>query len=217
MQSTALPSPVAGYWRIERGRVPGLAEGDVIELAPSKDASMWLIIKPGVGQMASVLAASANAHNHQARIFDPEYSGVELTLVRSAPVDPRRPALQSSGGAADAASTRGIKDRIANPSGVGVAVSALTFLVPFAWPLFIYMAVRYLTGHRPDSRAYASPQMDPAPRWVAAAPAATAAQPKVESVPAPAGTKVCPRCAEDVKAAALVCRYCSHEFETDAA
>jgi hypothetical protein len=25
--------------------------------------------------------------------------------------------------------------------------------------------------------------------------------------------KVCPRCAETVKAAALICRYCGHEFE----
>ena len=28
-----------------------------------------------------------------------------------------------------------------------------------------------------------------------------------------AETKVCPRCAETVKAAAVVCRYCGHEFE----
>jgi hypothetical protein len=26
-------------------------------------------------------------------------------------------------------------------------------------------------------------------------------------------TKICPRCAESVKAAAAVCRYCGHEFE----
>ena len=31
------------------------------------------------------------------------------------------------------------------------------------------------------------------------------------SVDAP-DTKTCPRCAEDVKGAALVCRYCGHEF-----
>ena len=28
-------------------------------------------------------------------------------------------------------------------------------------------------------------------------------------------TKVCPRCAETVKAAAVVCRYCQHEFSSE--
>ena len=32
----------------------------------------------------------------------------------------------------------------------------------------------------------------------------------------PADTKVCPRCAETIKAAALVCRYCGNEFEISA-
>jgi hypothetical protein len=44
--------------------------------------------------------------------------------------------------------------------------------------------------------------------------------PPARSAPTPAPprptTKVCPRCAEDVKAAALVCRYCGHEFEPPA-
>ena len=36
-------------------------------------------------------------------------------------------------------------------------------------------------------------------------------RPQVTVAPADP-TKVCPRCAESVKAAALVCRYCGHEF-----
>ena len=32
----------------------------------------------------------------------------------------------------------------------------------------------------------------------------------------PADTQICPRCAETIKAAALVCRYCGHEFEISA-
>jgi uncharacterized protein UPF0547 len=32
------------------------------------------------------------------------------------------------------------------------------------------------------------------------------------SAPAPEAEKVCPRCAERVKAAAKVCRFCGHEF-----
>lgn len=31
------------------------------------------------------------------------------------------------------------------------------------------------------------------------------------------GTKICPRCAEEVKAAAVVCRFCGHEFNSSSA
>lgn len=41
----------------------------------------------------------------------------------------------------------------------------------------------------------------------APAPAATVAEPAV------APSKACPMCAEDVKAAAKICRFCGHKFE----
>jgi hypothetical protein len=36
---------------------------------------------------------------------------------------------------------------------------------------------------------------------------------RVAAMPAAERTKVCPRCAETVKAAAAVCRFCNHEFD----
>lgn len=40
----------------------------------------------------------------------------------------------------------------------------------------------------------------------------TPAEPEIPEVPASAETKLCPDCAEEVKAAALVCRFCGHRF-----
>jgi hypothetical protein len=49
--------------------------------------------------------------------------------------------------------------------------------------------------------------------WVIAMVWAKSYQPKLAN-PANAvfNTKTCPKCAEDVKSAALICRFCGHEF-----
>ncbi|WP_213340173.1 zinc ribbon domain-containing protein [Ancylobacter lacus] len=47
--------------------------------------------------------------------------------------------------------------------------------------------------------------------------AAASARAAARQLDAANDTKVCPRCAETVKAAALVCRYCRHEFTAEPA
>jgi hypothetical protein len=39
-------------------------------------------------------------------------------------------------------------DSIRNPTGTGLALSLLLLAIPFAWPLVMYMWLRYATGHR---------------------------------------------------------------------
>jgi hypothetical protein len=42
---------------------------------------------------------------------------------------------------------------VRNPTGTGLAVSLLLLLVPFLWPLTMYMWLRYFTGHRGGAAA----------------------------------------------------------------
>jgi WD40 repeat protein len=56
-------------------------------------------------------------------------------------------------------------------------------------------------------------------RWLVTAPPGDVPLRKWEIAPAPAtssaaaDTKTCPMCAEDVKAAAVLCRFCGHRFD----
>lgn len=44
--------------------------------------------------------------------------------------------------------TRPLIERVRNPSLGGLGVAVLISFVPLAWPLLLYMALRYVTGHR---------------------------------------------------------------------
>jgi hypothetical protein len=88
------------------------------------------------------------------------------------------------------------------PGAVGVVVAWVIALCTFAYPVPIYMTWRYATGHRPSERDVSAA--------ASAEPTAPAA------LNAPTETKVCPDCAEQVLAAARICRFCRHEFPAPA-
>jgi hypothetical protein len=51
---------------------------------------------------------------------------------------------------------RSLRESIGYPSARGLVVAALASFVPLAWPLLLYMALRYLTGHRAPRLASAT-------------------------------------------------------------
>ena len=116
------------------------------------------------------------------------------------------------------------------PSFTGIVVAALLTMVPFvglaALVILIFMLARYLFGYRSPG----------SPQWSIHHPSVTSlavvwvvAVCTVVAYPLAiymswrffvehqdrvgAESKVCPRCAETIKAAALVCRHCGQEFD----
>jgi len=135
--------------------------------------------------------------------------------------------------AAPARPPRSLSERIGYPSFIGIAVTTLLIAIPVvsfvAVVVDVYMILRYVFGYR----APGSPQWSvhrPSPTslvvvWVVAVctvvvyPLAVymtlrfIAEYRARRRIA---TKACPRCAETIKAAALVCRYCGQTFDPSA-
>ena len=53
---------------------------------------------------------------------------------------------------------RSLADTIRDPSPLGLIMAVLIAFIPLAWPLTLYVVVRYLTGHRaPKATANVGP------------------------------------------------------------
>jgi hypothetical protein len=129
--------------------------------------------------------------------------------------------------------SRSLSERMNYPSVSGIVVATLLIAIPFAGLLAlvvdVVMVLRYVFDYRAPGSAQWSVH-NPSARslvvvWVVAV---------CTVIPYPlafymtwrfyaerqnrlrAGSKLCPRCAETIKAAALVCRHCGHEFEMTA-
>jgi len=127
-----------------------------------------------------------------------------------------------------------MSERINNPSFAGIVVCTLLIVVPFiglvAFFVDVAMILRYVFGHRAPGSAQWSVHHPSITSlivvWVVALftivvyPLAFYMTWRffVESQDRRrTASKVCPRCAETIKAAALVCRHCGQEFEPPAA
>ena len=94
--------------------------------------------------------------------------------------------------------------------------SIFIFAAVFLWilPMFVAMAI----WHEKGGSSGIGFLMGFALGWIGvviaavASPTPTGATVSVSGTFTPGATKTCPRCAEDVKEAAVVCRFCGHEF-----
>lgn len=89
---------------------------------------------------------------------------------------------------------------------VGV-VAGFLLLCGAAAVLIVRRGRPALTGAETQGRA--------APAGVSSGPAPEVAETSAASQPVDSQMKVCPRCAEEIKAAAKVCRFCGYEFVSD--
>jgi uncharacterized protein UPF0547 len=136
--------------------------------------------------------------------------------------------------AAPVSPARSLSERMNHPSFAGIVVATLLIAVPFvgfiALVVDVVMILRYLFGYRAPGSAEWSihhpSSTSLAVVWIVSVltvvvyPLAIYMTYRyvVERQDRSRGaSKVCPRCAEAVKAAALVCRHCGHEFEIGAA
>jgi hypothetical protein len=119
-------------------------------------------------------------------------------------------------------------DAIRNPTPLGLAVSLALLVIPLAWPVTLYMWLRYLTGHRGRTppkeevpidwgpgldRVHASvPIADPLPTLVdeRGSPTTMTILPPVQTLAV--ATTICPECGGEVVAEARFCPHCRYEF-----
>lgn len=151
--------------------------------------------------------------------------------TEESPGTPEQWAILTSPPAASPA--RSLSERMNYPSFTGIVVTTLLIVVPFiglfALVVDVVMVLRYVFGYRAPG----------SPQWSVHHPSVTSlvivwvvALFTLVAYPLAfymtwrfvlelrerkrAGSKACPRCAETVKAAALVCRHCGKEFDMSA-
>jgi hypothetical protein len=109
---------------------------------------------PGVCHVCSFPVLSGGTLCRHCREAGEQDLPVEAPAQPAAP-DPSPPLWLSSEDSPispewDAITPRGrsLASKIRNPSSSGLVAAFLLSVIPLTWPLFLYMALRYLTGHR---------------------------------------------------------------------